>query len=345
MTDTPEAEILKKYIAPVKADDSMAEAGRKILLHEFIRMLKNEAGSHSGEDPEYVHQMRVATRRMRSAFRILEPYFKAKPIRPFIQQLRKLARVLGAVRDMDVMIGNLQATQTGQDEDTKAGIQVLIDRLERKRRRARKKLVVYLESGAYRQFKQSFATFLTQVGKGVQALDGNGDTVVPYQVRHILPGVLHEHLAYVRAYDTVLNVDPSSANDEDEVAAETETASSVTLPRVEPQVLHALRIEFKRLRYAVSFFQEVLGPSGDKFVNEIKTIQDHLGRLNDLDTAQAELHDLIDSAGLDETLFTAMLANMAEEQNTLESSFPAVWVKFNTRTVQSQLSNALLVLR
>lgn len=341
----PATENLQAHVAQVKGVDSMAEAGRKILLTEFIRMLKNEAGSHLGEDPEYVHRMRVATRRMRSAFRILEPYFKSKSIAPFTQHLRKLARALGDVRDLDVLIGDLQTAKAGLDDDIQAGIQILIDRLERKRRRARKKLITHLDSGAYRQFKETFAKFLTHPGKGVQSLENNGVSVVPIQVRHILPIILHEHLANVRAYDTVLSVDVSPADSESEDDDKIETVNNGEGQRVDPPVLHDLRIEFKRLRYAISFFQDVLGASGEKFVSEIKIIQDHLGRLNDLEVAQTQLHDLLDTSGIDESLLNSTLAKMAEEQTNLENSFPAVWVRFNKRTVQSQLSNALLVLR
>lgn len=335
-TKTPDPEQLRSFIVQVKAEDSMAEAGRKILLVEFIRMLENESGSYKGEDPEYVHHMRVATRRMRSAFRILEPHFKSKSIRPFIEHLSKLAKALGGVRDLDVMIGDLQVAQTGEEEDTQAGIQVMIDRLERRRRRARKKLLSHLDSSPYQHFKETFATFLTQVGKGVISVEGNGISVVPHQVRHVLPGVLHEHLAYVRAYDTILGktAEESKTDDETPVA-----------PRVDPLILHDLRIEFKRLRYTVSFFKEVLGQSGGKFVNEIKIIQDHLGRLNDLVVAQAQLHTLLNETGLDEALLHSTLAKMAAEQIKLEDGFPPVWAKFNTRTVQSHLSNALLTLR
>jgi CHAD domain-containing protein len=312
---------LTEHITPVQLDDSMAEAGRKVILADFIKMLAHEAGSRAGEDIEEVHDMRVATRRMRSAFQLLGPYFKTRPIRPYTQSLRGLARRLGAVRDLDVMIDSLEKHRARRNEAERAALQTIIKRLDKRRRKARKKLINHLDSKAYRKFVGNFAAFLSKPGKGARAIDGN--SVAPHQVRHVLPVIAHEHLAAVRAYDTVL------------AGAEVET-------------LHALRIEFKRLRYLVSYFSDVLGSSGEDFIDELKNIQDHLGLLNDCSVAQDWLKGLLDDLNGDETqtaVLAAYIAELAEEQIRLMAEFPAVWAKFNTRAVQSKLSNALLTLR
>ena len=79
----------------------------------------------------------------------------------------------------------------------------------------------------------------------------------PHQLRHVLPILLHERLARVRAYDTVL-------------------------PASDDAILHALRVEFKQLRYALEFFQPLLGNSNQSFLREAKEMQDILGRINDI---------------------------------------------------------------
>jgi CHAD domain-containing protein len=91
-------------------------------------------------------------------------------------------------------------------------------------------------------------------------------------VRHVLPALLYNHVGAVRAYDEAL-----------------ENADGTTL--------HALRIEFKRLRYAVSMFTDVLGSSVKDFVKEIKAMQDHLGRMQDIVTAQAVLNPMVSELG------------------------------------------------
>ncbi|MDZ4669505.1 MAG: CHAD domain-containing protein [Phototrophicales bacterium] len=313
---------LTEQVQPVQDEDTMAEAGRKILLQDFVKMLSKDEGVRVGEDIEFVHDMRVATRRMRSAFRIFEDYYKSKPVRPFIAQLRELAQTLGAVRDLDVLVDDFSRYQ-GQlvEQEAQEALVHVVEKLEAKRQKARRKLVAYLDSKSYRRFIKTYSAFLTSPGKSAK---GNDEpTPTPYQVRHVLPVMVYDHLATVRAYDTVL---------ED----------------AEVNTLHALRIEFKRLRYSIEFFAPVLGLSIEKFVEEMKQIQNYLGRLNDVVVAQIRLKNLEENGDLGDVVhesFEHYIQSLADEQVTLMAGFGDIWTKFNSRTVQRHLSDALLVLR
>jgi CHAD domain-containing protein len=304
---------LQAQVQPVLPEDTMAEAGRKVLLDQFVKMLHHENGSRSGEDIEDVHDMRVATRRMRSALRLLEDYYKPKLVRVYRRQLRKIARALGAVRDLDVLIADVKQFQTTLGDTQKADIQVVIDRLDEERTHLRNDLVRVLDKGDYRRFVEDFSDFLTKSGAG--AKNPNGD-VQPSQVRHVLPALLYSHVGAVRAYDAVL-----------------ENADDTTL--------HALRIEFKRLRYAVSLFADVLGNLKD-FVKEVKAMQDHLGRMQDIVTAQAVLNPMVSelSAGQGESL-QLYLDKIEAERQQLRQRVGDMWKKFNAKTVQKQLATAV----
>lgn len=314
-------ESLQAHLQDVVGEDTMAEAGRKILLQDFVRMLAQEAGVRIGEDPEFVHDMRVATRRMRSAFRVFEDYYKSKPVRPFIAQLRELARALGAVRDLDVLIGDFSRYQAQLDQpEAQEALAHVVAKLENKRQKARRKLIAYFDSKSYRGFAKAYGAFLTSPGKSAKNVDGQPAT--PYQVRHILPVMIHDHLATVRAYDTVL-------------------------ADADVHTLHALRIEFKRLRYAIEFFHPVLGNTIEKFVIEMKKIQDYLGRLNDVVVAQSRLRGLEENGDLGDMVhesFEHYIQSLATEEEKLTTGFDEVWTKFNSRTVQKYLSDALLTL-
>lgn len=314
-------ETLRAQIVPVDPEDTMAEAGRKILLADFVQMLEHEAGSRIGEDIEHVHQMRVATRRMRSAFRLLEAYYKPGAIQPYIQGLRQIARRLGKIRDLDVMIDDLQQYQAKQPPEHEHVFDSIIERLDKRRRRARKKFVRFLDSPDYQTFVEQYARFLTKVGKGARSQDADG--VVPYQVRHVLPTIIHQHLADVRAYDTVID-------NRDQLT------------------LHALRIEFKRLRYAITYFTDVLGTSARNYISEIKKMQDYLGRLNDAYVAVHRLQALLNEDKLTDeqiALIQSYIEQLEAEQQRRITDFPEVWQQFNKRNIQAKLSNALLVLR
>jgi CHAD domain-containing protein len=299
------------------AVDTMAEAGRKVLLAEFVRMLKHEAGSRTGEDIEDVHDMRVAIRRMRSTFSLLKPYFPAKDVRDYNQELRRIASTLGDVRDLDVLIQDLGEYQASLPKARKNAFAAKIAAFDQTRESARAELVAVLDGKRYRRFLKSFAKFLTTPIEAAP-LDG---TVIPIQVRHVLPGLIYERLASVLAYDDVLDM-----TDEDDT------------------MLHALRIEFKRLRYAVSLFEGVLGSQIGDFISELKIIQDCLGGLQDAVTARARLETFLE----DDDAFGLLSAYVAARESRaaeLKEQFPALWERFKTRKVQQKLSNAVLALR
>ncbi|MDX2163250.1 MAG: CHAD domain-containing protein [bacterium] len=322
MDSTPTAELvetLKDQVQTVLPDDPIAEAGRKAMLPDFIEMIKHEAGSRTGEDIEDVHDMRVATRRMRSALRLLAAYYKPKTIRTLSRSMRKTARVLGTVRDLDVLIHDLQTYQATLNDDAKAALQGTIDLLDGERQFARQDLVRTLDKGDYRRFVQDFRAFLTQSGVGAKSHSEQGE-LTPSQVRHILPTLVYEHLGTVRAYDALIA--DADAN-----------------------TLHALRIEFKRLRYLVSLFSPILGSSIKDFITELKAIQDHLGRMNDLHVAQERLSELLPE--LDDSQKTSLrdyIAGLAEEETRLGSQVADVWRRFNSRSVQRQLATAIAAL-
>lgn len=312
--------VLEPQIQPLKPDDSMAEAGRKALLPEFVRMLKHEAGSRTGEDIEDVHDMRVSIRRIRSTLRLLGDYYKPKAIDPYSSQLRRVARALGAVRDLDVMIENLTVFNKSLPEERRAALQPVFAKLNEERDTARRDLNRLLDKGSYRRFLADFGTFLTTAKAGARSVEGD---LSPVQVRHLLPTLVYDHLGHVRAYDGVIG------------EADTTT-------------LHALRIEFKRLRYAVSLFSDLMGSTIKNFIEELKSIQDHLGSLNDVTTAQARLNDLIDSLKPDDApALDALREYMAQLDATgekLRASMPDIWRRFNSKTVQKHLASAVAAL-
>jgi inorganic triphosphatase YgiF len=101
-TEQKRAKREKTKYPDIRPDDPMNKAGRKTLRLHFERMLAHKAGTQLGEDIEELHDMRVATRRMRAAFRLFSPYFDPKTIQPYLKGLRQIGRALGPVRDLDV---------------------------------------------------------------------------------------------------------------------------------------------------------------------------------------------------------------------------------------------------
>ena len=308
-------EKLSAAVQPITADDVMPEAGRKILLAEFVKVLQHEAGSRSGADIEDVHDMRVATRRIRSLFRLLSPYYKKSVVSGFKTELRHLAWTLGAVRDLDVLIEEIRVYQATLSADKQADLQEAIDALDRSRASAREELNGVLDSRLYRRLVKDFSKFLMTPNEGTKSVPK--DVVLPVQVRHILPIIIYHRLAAVRAYSSVL------------AEADAET-------------LHALRIELKQLRYTLSLFGDVLGPTVADYVTEIKGLQDCLGHMNDGVVARAYLGELLKDSHIEALVH--YVSTLEEKETALKGQLGELWAQFNTRKVQQKLSTALLAL-
>jgi len=312
----------------LKAGDPMAEAGRKILRFHFAHMLSHENGTRLGEDIEELHDMRVATRRMRAAFEVFRPFLRRKAIKKHLKGLRATGRALGRVRDLDVFMEKAEHYLETLPEGKRAGLQPLLDVWQQERDSARDKMLVHLDSESYQQFKQDFNEFVSTPGAGARQLSGNNPE--PDLVRYVAPILVYTNLAAVRAYDKIV-------------------------PNAAIEQLHALRIAFKKLRYTVEFFREVLGPQSRQVIDDLKNLQDHLGDLNDANVACQILREFIESweeRQMDlplqerqnpEPVVDYLAAKHAERYN-LMITFPEAWAHFNRPEFLENVALAISVL-
>lgn len=305
----------KRDAIDMQPDDPMSEAGRKVLAYHFARLLDNEEGTREGEDIEALHDMRVATRRMRAAFAVFAPYYKQPATKRLLKELRQTGRTLGAVRDLDVMID--KAKKYGADHPEQGSLEPLLQAWGKQREKARKKMVDYLDSKDYRRFIADFDRFTGTPGRSARKFDP--DDPQPYLVRQTLPAIIWEHFDDVRAYELVLDTAP--------------------LP-----VLHQWRIEFKRLRYTLEFFQEVLGADIAGVIKKCVTMQDHLGDLHDTDVLVTQLADFLRSSAQSGNDLNGVrnygAAQLAEEKR-LHESLPAAWRDFNTPDLRMTIGKAV----
>ena len=314
--------------AGIKADDSMAEAGRKNLLFHFSRMVAHEKGTRLGEDIEELHDMRVATRRMRAAFEVFSPYFRPKVVKAHLKGLRATGRALGRVRDLDVFMEKAQHYLEPLPELERTGLNPLLSAWGEERAADRKLMLAHLDSESYQTFKHDFNEFVSTPGAGVRS--SAEEQANPTLVRELVPVLIYTRLAAVRAYEKIV-------------------------PNAAIEQLHALRIEFKKLRYTVEYFREVLGEGANEVIEDIKGLQDHLGDLNDADVACQILREFIESweeRQIDLPLqerknpepVVAYLAAKHAERHRLMITFPEAWVHFNRPELRKNLALAISVL-
>jgi len=312
----------------VNPDDTLAQAGRKVWLYHFALMLRHEEGTLLGENIEELHDMRVATRRMRTAFDIFGPAFDPRIMKRYLKGLRTTGRVLGEVRDMDVLLENAMSYQGKMKEIKRPGLEPLLSEWKQTIDKKRSKLTKHLQSEAYHNFRYNFNLFLQAPENINDMISKNG--VINSRVRDIVPILVYSRYAAVRAYDAIL------------------PTASVTQ-------LHALRIEFKKFRYLLEYFKEILGDSAGQAISELKQLQDHLGELHDADVACQLVREFVkdweeDQIGkpiperLNPEPIVTYLAYLHAERYRLIISFPELWKKFSRPEFRQIIAQAISLL-
>jgi inorganic triphosphatase YgiF len=135
----------------VIAPDATALAALAAIAQDCARQVAmNGAGAHRHDHPEWVHQMRIGTRRLRACLQLIVHVDPRAPVTKIAKPLKRLAGVLGRVRDLDVFATEmLPAFETAPDGDARVAIAELARRIARKRTAARAALREALASPAY----------------------------------------------------------------------------------------------------------------------------------------------------------------------------------------------------
>ena len=246
---TPFVQALREE-EPAPADPAIHLAyGR--LLEQFGEMIAQEPRAWEGLDPEGVHKMRVATRRLRSALRAFKKVLPAS-IRSFNREFKWLAAALGGVRDLDVAMGNLPHFLSEIPQGDAAHMddyqQYLADQWQEERRR----LLACLTSPRYGRLKRGFARSVER-GPSVRTMETLGSITIGDDARLLIG----------KRYRGVLRR-----------GREITSASR-------DESLHALRIQCKRLRYLLEFFRPAYGGLLKAETRRLKKLQDVLGDFQD----------------------------------------------------------------
>jgi CHAD domain-containing protein len=240
----------------VAAEDLHAEAGRKVLRFHLARMLAREPGTRDGSDPEELHGMRVATRRMRAGWRVFGDAYDPDRTKLYRRRLRELAALLGGVRDLDVLIEATEAYAEAIGSPDLGGLAPLLSAWRSDRDAARQRLIIELDSKGHRRFVDDYVDFVSSPGRDVVPVQ----TTIPHRVRDTAASRIWTAYEHVRAYEAVLRW-------------------------ADVPTLHQLRIAAKRLRYTLEFVREPLGEDASPLIARVVALQDHLGFMNDADVA------------------------------------------------------------
>ena len=253
----------------VLGEDTLAEAGRKVMRYHLARMLDREPGVRTGHDIEDIHKMRVATRRQRAAWRVFGEAYRKRRTKDYRDGLRDIARRLGAVRDLDVQLEGIDAYRADQAVVEQRAIEPLIASLQRHRDDAHGLLLRELDGPGYERFVDDYLDFVRTEGAAAKPVSATA----PHRVRDTAPSRIWGAYEQVRSYEPILRW------------ADVET-------------LHELRIAGKWLRYSLEFVQEPLGDGAAPLIARVTALQDHLGLMNDASVAASMARTfLVEHAG------------------------------------------------
>lgn len=225
--------------------DTILQVGRKILRRQAYKMWGNTQGTLLALDPEYLHDLRVATRRARFALKLLEAHIDRDNCERLRNELRWIASILGSVRDLDVFIDRLehQLRETAAEESV---CRTIIAMLSEQRVPEQEQLAAALQTARYRSLVKDLQACIPEEA---------AEDARPAQ--EIAPPVIMKAVAKLKRWQKY-------------------KAEDFT-----PERLHRLRIRFKQLRYTCEFFDGIYEGQMQKAINMCVTFQDCLGTHQD----------------------------------------------------------------
>ncbi len=251
----------------VSESSTMGELAFAVVRRQLAVLRDKEPGTRLGEDPEELHDMRVATRRLRAALAL---FAGVLPVRAqtYREELGWLGRLLGEVRDLDVqqegladVTGGAGEWSAGDHADQREALAELAVLLEREREAARVAMLSGLDSVRWDRLVKGLAA-MSQQGPARRSVAARAPAVIG------MPELIAERHAAVAK------------------AAKRAKRSGVVSD------FHRLRIRCKRLRYALEFSSEVYGGRTARYVRRLTALQDQLGLMQDAEVAALRLADL-----------------------------------------------------
>ncbi len=149
-------------IQKVLPDETLEACARQIIVGYFCQMMSYKEGAKDGIDIEFVHQMRVTSRRLRAAMDNFTDCFPEKVFKKHYKRIKAITRTMGAVRDLDVLIARFQRELGALSEVEQADIRGLIEHLQCEREEARKPMLILFAKLEETNFETKFLKFFSK---------------------------------------------------------------------------------------------------------------------------------------------------------------------------------------
>jgi CHAD domain-containing protein len=295
-----------EIVPPELDDDATVEA---LLRHDLasgtLRLFRHEAGVRTGEDPEAVHQARVATRRLRSTLRTFSSLLDPDWTDRLRDELKWLADLLGQVRDTDVLLERFNEHLAALPAaDAKVGprlLAALVDQRDSARRRLLRAMAT-----------ERYAVLLDDLvaAAAAPALLPGAD----HPAAQVMPPLVTKPWKRLRKQVRKAGDDPPDDQ------------------------LHQIRIRAKRARYAAEAVEPVIGQPAEDYADAVADLQSVLGDHQDAVVGEAWLREAAGSARRDVALVAGLLiaAERASAADTRER-WRAVWKTASRKKLRAWL--------
>lgn len=146
-------------IKDIVPDEALEVCARQIIVSYFHEMLSYKEGAKEGTDIEFVHDMRVTSRRLRAAMDNFADCFPKVPFKKHYKKVKAITRTMGAVRDLDVLIVRFENELVNLAEGERSDIREVIEHLQRKRKDVREPMLMLFEELEETGFETEFLEF------------------------------------------------------------------------------------------------------------------------------------------------------------------------------------------
>jgi CHAD domain-containing protein len=253
---------------------SIGEVGRANLRRHLSSWLAHEPAARLGEDPEQLHELRVAGRRIDTTLGVFDSYLP-KSLTRQRSAWKALMRDLGAVRDLDVQLAELAGFAKALDANDARHLEPLRSRLEAERRGARATMLNTLDRRSTRRLIDRILAALADPDKVPVGRNNPAAAVAA-------PDLIRRNFKRLRRAAEGIRADPTPASH------------------------HFLRRRTKRLRYTIESFEGFYGQSADHVLQALRRLQKSLGEHQDAEVAANRFHAMVGARGARlpaETLF------------------------------------------
>lgn len=282
-------------VPPPEADAPAADHLRASLERQVDSLLTHDPGTRLGSDPEDLHQMRVATRRLRAYLRAARPMLEREWAEALREELGWLGRALGPARDIDVMKEHLHAQATAVSQRDRRALGRILAGLDAQGVKAHAKALDALRSDRYLKLVER----LRAAALAPRITDPTAS----------LPRFAAREFKRLRK------------------------AMREYHPDMSDQALHRLRIHGKRARYAAELAEAAVGKPAGRFIKATKALQDCLGDHQDAVAAEDRLRRLVTESRGPRTALTAgmLIERLHRQRRKVRRQLVKTWKRLDKR--------------